>query len=158
MRAEPPDPYYPTPPVFSDTQSSCSSTLQRIFAHRQRFAMSFVHLVMKSITLDWWHPTKLGGQLQLQSVPACPQSQQLFLWSESIFRSLRFIPSGHKTPLFQSKACTSQVTNSPYRIFYNVYKPNIPFKKSAPGKPDFQVVVSSTFALLHYDTCFNLHG
>lgn len=53
---------------------------------------------------------------------------------------MRFIPAGHKTHLFQSRA-TSHAPDSPYRIFYNVYKPNTPFKKSAPGKPDFQVIV-----------------
>lgn len=63
MRVEPPDPYYPTPAAFSDTQPSCQLILRRIFAHIQRFALSFVCIVTRSITFDWWHPAKLGGRM-----------------------------------------------------------------------------------------------
>ena len=56
----------------------------------------------------------------------------------SLFRSLRFIPSGHGVPLRQSK---SAEVESPYQIFYNLYKPSTPFKKTAPPPPDFQIVV-----------------
>ncbi|THH30528.1 hypothetical protein EUX98_g3655 [Antrodiella citrinella] len=57
----------------------------------------------------------------------------------SMFKSLRVIPSGHSTPLQVSAPDTQQP--SIYDIFYNVYKPATPFKKTAPSKPDFQIVV-----------------
>ncbi len=56
-----------------------------------------------------------------------------------MFKSLRVIPSGHSTPLQVSAPDTQK--SSPYDIFYNVYKPATPFKKTAPSKPDFQIVV-----------------
>ena len=31
--------------------------------------------------------------------------------------------------------------DSPYRVFYNIYKPMTAFKKSSPPPPDYQVVV-----------------
>ncbi|KAF8694689.1 hypothetical protein AX14_001939 [Amanita brunnescens Koide BX004] len=129
MRTEPLDPFYPTPPVLSDTQQLAPSVSQRIFARIRRLVSCFVRLLTRNSIFDWWHPIKLGGWLSHNNN------------HKYIFESLRFIPAGHKTPLFQSKARTTHATDSPYRIFYNVYKPNTPFKKSAPGKPDFQVVV-----------------
>ena len=51
--------------------------------------------------------------------------------------------AGHGILLHQpdpEKRREAQIT-SPYKIFYNLYKPNTPFKKSAPPPPDFQIVV-----------------
>ncbi|KAF8887144.1 tRNA-splicing endonuclease subunit sen54 N-term-domain-containing protein, partial [Infundibulicybe gibba] len=62
----------------------------------------------------------------------------------ALFRSLRFIPAGHHLHL---QSCNTKKQEevrrqtSPYQIFYNIYKPSTPFKKSAPPAPDFQVVV-----------------
>jgi tRNA-splicing endonuclease subunit Sen54 len=47
--------------------------------------------------------------------------------------------AGHNVPLKLSKATSKN--SSPYQIFFNLYKPSTPFKKSAPPPPDFQVVV-----------------
>ncbi|KAK7690178.1 hypothetical protein QCA50_006829 [Cerrena zonata] len=57
----------------------------------------------------------------------------------SVFKSLRVIPSGHSTPLNEKKILTQPP--SPYEIFFNVYKPATPFKKTAPPAPDFSIVV-----------------
>jgi len=32
-------------------------------------------------------------------------------------------------------------SSSPFEIFFNLYKPSTPFRKTAPGPPDFSVVV-----------------
>jgi len=58
------------------------------------------------------------------------------LFAAFIFKSLRFIPTGHGIPLLSQKP-----TSSPYKIFFNLYKPSTPFRKSAPPPPDFSVVV-----------------
>ncbi|KAH8104779.1 tRNA-splicing endonuclease subunit sen54 N-term-domain-containing protein [Cristinia sonorae] len=57
----------------------------------------------------------------------------------AIFNSLRLLPCGHTAPLQILRP--SHETPSPYEIFFNVYKPSTPFKKTSPPKPDFQVVV-----------------
>ncbi|KAF8628795.1 hypothetical protein AX15_003711 [Amanita polypyramis BW_CC] len=127
-RAEPPDPYYPVPsPVVTPQKLSPPSVLQRLWSllsHVARFVTG------RRVFRDWWHPVKLSRWLS--------HSKNY----QFIFRSLRFIiPSGHKTPLHQSQVHKDRIADTPYKIFYNVYKPNTPFKKTAPGKPDFQVVV-----------------
>jgi len=55
------------------------------------------------------------------------------------FKSLRFLPSGHAVPLRTTQI--QEVETSPYKIFFNLYKPSTPFRKSAPGAPDFSLVV-----------------
>ena len=57
----------------------------------------------------------------------------------SLFKSLRFLLSGYDVPLHIHRAPDAPA--SPYQIFYNLYKPSTPFKKTAPPPPDFQVVV-----------------
>ena len=47
--------------------------------------------------------------------------------------------AGHNVPLKLTKVASKD--SSPYQIFFNLYKPATPFKKSAPPPPDFQVVV-----------------
>ncbi|KAG6334811.1 hypothetical protein ID866_4283 [Astraeus odoratus] len=72
-----------------------------------------------------------------------------------VFRALRFLPCGHTTPLHKSSLPSSKTTqtqalsflpvprseNSPYTVFFHVYKPSTPFRKTAPPPPDFYVVV-----------------
>ncbi len=62
------------------------------------------------------------------------------LSTASLFRSLRFIPAGHGVPPLGPSKLTLR-SESPYHIFYNVYKPSTPFKKSSPPPPDFHLVV-----------------
>ena len=60
-----------------------------------------------------------------------------------IYHSLRFIPNGHDIALRPSNPNQRQKDKdaSPYRVFYNIYKPMTAFKKSSPPPPDYQVVV-----------------
>ncbi|TFY68739.1 hypothetical protein EVJ58_g839 [Rhodofomes roseus] len=55
------------------------------------------------------------------------------------YQSLRFLPGGHNAPLHVQARPRAPV--SPYQIFYNVYKPSTPFKKTAPPPPEYSVVV-----------------
>jgi hypothetical protein len=61
----------------------------------------------------------------------------------SIFSTLRFLPSGHSVPLQPraQKSPTDASQSSPYEIFYHLYKPNTPYRKTAPPPPDFSIVV-----------------
>jgi tRNA-splicing endonuclease subunit Sen54 len=56
----------------------------------------------------------------------------------SLFQALRGVaaPAGHNAPLNHASD-----TESPYKVFFNLYKPPTPFKKTAPPEPDFEVVV-----------------
>lgn len=58
----------------------------------------------------------------------------------SIFQALRFIPHGHGIPL-KVKPSSPLVGESSYVHFFNVYKPNTPYKKTNPPVPDFAVSV-----------------
>ncbi|KIO32220.1 hypothetical protein M407DRAFT_18791 [Tulasnella calospora MUT 4182] len=54
-----------------------------------------------------------------------------------LFESLRIIPRGHRSPLHIHRPTTPTI----YTPFYNIYKPSTPFKKTAPPKPDYNIVV-----------------
>ena len=51
------------------------------------------------------------------------------------------MPAGHAIPLESSESTSKAKVSSPYRIFFNIYKPSTAFKKSAPPPPDFHLVV-----------------
>ncbi|KAH9037150.1 tRNA-splicing endonuclease subunit sen54 N-term-domain-containing protein [Lactarius hengduanensis] len=57
----------------------------------------------------------------------------------SIFKTLRLFSSGHAVPL--PSRTRSGDTPSHYEIFYHLYKPNTPYRKTAPPRPDFSIVV-----------------
>ncbi|KAH9924698.1 uncharacterized protein BXZ73DRAFT_103539 [Epithele typhae] len=75
----------------------------------------------------WWRP--LGSVSWLHHGLA----------HNTLFKSMRFFPSGSSAPLHVKKPADS--LSSPYQIFFNLYKPSTPFKKTAPPQPDFSVVV-----------------
>ncbi|KAK7207268.1 tRNA-splicing endonuclease subunit sen54 N-term-domain-containing protein [Myxozyma melibiosi] len=55
----------------------------------------------------------------------------------SIYRKLQIIPyESHKN--YTPPVAKTEV---PFRVTYNIWKPRPSFKKSAPGEPDFQIVV-----------------
>lgn len=91
---------------------------------------------------NWWKPLRLSRWLHHNHglstfyVQLNPIHVPL---SASIYRFLRFLPSGHSVPLYPS--APTLPPSSPYRIFFNVYKPSTPFKKTAPPLPDFQIIV-----------------
>ncbi|TFK52170.1 hypothetical protein OE88DRAFT_1657269 [Heliocybe sulcata] len=127
-RAEPPSPSYPVPPPLTvGKDSSRTSLLQRFFALWSKAVKKFVGLFCPRI--DWWKPFRLYHHTGYPS----------------LFKSLRFIPSGHTTPLLPPPA-TIKILNpapprSPYHIFYHLYKPSTSFRKTAPPNPDFYIVV-----------------
>ncbi|KAF7422970.1 tRNA-splicing endonuclease subunit sen54 [Pleurotus ostreatus] len=115
-RATPPSPFYPvTPP------SSTSSTPLR---HQSLFSRFTFHLTKLFSRFNWWRPLCINPWLRQH------------MSYEFIYKSLRFIPSGHNAPLH-----VKHTSASPYKIFYHLYKPSTPFKKTSPPPPDFSVVV-----------------
>ncbi|KZP23306.1 hypothetical protein FIBSPDRAFT_930627 [Athelia psychrophila] len=123
-RTDPPTSSYPSAQPFASVTPP-TSLLQRLFSWipscmariRQLFSRRF----------DWWKPLRIGGFFH--------HNQNM----NSVFKSLRFIPSGHSVALQPSKNLAAQA--SPYKIFYNLYKPSTPFRKTAPGPPDFSLVI-----------------
>ncbi|KAI0344383.1 hypothetical protein BDW22DRAFT_1354394 [Trametopsis cervina] len=123
-RTVPPSDAYPAAAPFPVTaalrQKSLWNTLWGIMT--RPFAR-LAQILFRSF--DWWRPTHFN--LWLPHTLTYP----------SIFRSLRFLQSGPSAPLHISPPSPT----SPYKIFYNLYRPSTPFKKSAPPAPDFSVVV-----------------
>ncbi|PCH39798.1 hypothetical protein WOLCODRAFT_66993 [Wolfiporia cocos MD-104 SS10] len=122
-RAKPPTPEYPSPPALSTGRERPTS----VFARIRTLLLAFwrlLHLIPRK--LDWWRPLRRCGWLNHMD-------------NRSIFSSLRFLPSGHDVPLHVKGIPGSLL--SPYEIFFNLYKPSTPFKKTAPPPPDFSVVV-----------------
>ncbi|EMD40128.1 hypothetical protein CERSUDRAFT_63612 [Gelatoporia subvermispora B] len=120
-RAKPPTPEYPVPIPYSSTIS-----LQTIF----RAIFRAIATRLRSFILgplDWWRPIKFSRWLHHN------------MDYSSLSRSLRLLPSGHDVPLQIKKR--PNTPPSCYDIFYNLYKPSTPFKKTAPPPPDFSVVV-----------------
>ncbi|KAH7915474.1 tRNA-splicing endonuclease subunit sen54 N-term-domain-containing protein [Hygrophoropsis aurantiaca] len=138
-RAEPPTPSYPIP-----APRITKHIKRSIFQQISCLLWCTVSRVSRSwgAAFDWWHPIQLGGW-------SCHN-----ITHAAVFKLLRFIPSGHsvilRPPPFTSDSATPV---SPYKIFYNLYKPSTPFKKSAPPSPDFSIVVidarTTTLPLLH---------
>ena len=58
----------------------------------------------------------------------------------SVFQALRFIPHGHGPPP-KAKPPSPTTEESPYAHFFNVYKPNTPYKKTDPPVPDYAISV-----------------
>ncbi|EPQ51094.1 hypothetical protein GLOTRDRAFT_141228 [Gloeophyllum trabeum ATCC 11539] len=123
-RAEPPSPSYPVPPPLqSSTPRSVLNTLQSIWSGVCRRLRALI-----GGSIDWWRPLYLDGWLyHYTNYP-------------SLFKSMRFIHSGHSTPLHLTSKPAS-APRSPYHIFYHLYKPSTPFRKTSPPPPDFYVVV-----------------
>ena len=133
-RTQPPTPYYPTPSstnsntISKTPSSSILAALHSLFGICGRLVQTLFSPIFGS--RNWWHPV---------SFSYFGKSDKSYAW---ISRSLRFMPSGHSVPLSQVKRQEQkQGKPSPYTLFYNIYKPSTPFKKSTPGPPDFQMVV-----------------
>ncbi|KAM5535011.1 hypothetical protein V8D89_011384 [Ganoderma adspersum] len=124
-RARPPSPDYPLPPPFPVTAHPSGSVFSRLFSAVSSFISKLLSTFVTS--RDWWRPIRLRSWLHHG------------LNYASLFRSLRFLPAGHDIPLHMQQIQDTRA--SPYQIFYNLYKPSTPFKKTAPPLPDFQVVI-----------------
>ncbi|KAF5368371.1 hypothetical protein D9758_002466 [Tetrapyrgos nigripes] len=142
-RTDPPDEHYPrAAPYPSPTMSavpplpgsSSTSTTRSIFSR----ILDRIYSLFRPF--NWWKPLRISRWLHKDKNYG------------HIFRSLRFIPSGFGVPLFSPLCASTEVNHSkgtsdprlkdsPYKPFYNLYKPPTPYKKSAPPPPDYQVVV-----------------
>ncbi|RDB14797.1 putative tRNA-splicing endonuclease subunit sen54 [Hypsizygus marmoreus] len=130
-RTNPPSSYYPTPPPWpTATQPKKRLTIfQRILSIFPLWTSRLRRLLAGGF--DWWRPLRISRWLHHDKNYG------------SLFRSLRFMSAGHNVPLHHpnpEKRLEKQ-KSSPYQIFYNLYKPSTPFKRSAPPLPDFQIVV-----------------
>ncbi|KZT65818.1 hypothetical protein DAEQUDRAFT_730993 [Daedalea quercina L-15889] len=121
-RTKPPNPEYPVPSLIEPPKKrrvlSCFGRVLQLVQWPLQLLLGLVS------RFDWWRPIRLS----------CLQISD----TRSLFRSLRFLPGGHDVPLHVK---VSPRVTSPYEIFYNVYKPSTPFKKTAPPPPDYSVVV-----------------
>ncbi|KAL5482833.1 SEN54 [Sanghuangporus weigelae] len=125
-RARPPDPYYSTAPRYSPIafRNSHSGVLAQIAStilcpFRLLFASN-------SGRIDWWRPLRSG-------------LMHRFLSYSSIFSALRFIPSAYSRPRLGMLEGPAQ--SSPYEVFFHLYKPTTPYRKTAPSPPDYSVIV-----------------
>ncbi|TRM61122.1 tRNA-splicing endonuclease subunit sen54 N-term-domain-containing protein [Schizophyllum amplum] len=126
-RAHAPDENYPmpTPPKLSSRAAG-----RGLFGMLGSGISRFLAFLWQR-PFDWWNPLsinrwvgRIGGYAH-------------------VYRSLRFIPSGHDIQLrpADSEKRERNKQASPYRVFFNIYKPMTAFKKSSPPPPDYQVVV-----------------
>ncbi|KAI6044854.1 tRNA-splicing endonuclease subunit sen54 N-term-domain-containing protein [Pisolithus marmoratus] len=132
-RAKPPSDF-PVAPSHSPRQPATrpASVWQRIATSFSNFARKVLSVVGLVFHRSPWRPLGLRG---IKS-------------NGDLLKSLRFLPCGHSTPLFNCskpqhyhQAIPTPPSSSPYNVFFHVYKPSTPFRKTAPPPPDFYVVV-----------------
>ncbi|KAI9443121.1 tRNA-splicing endonuclease subunit sen54 N-term-domain-containing protein [Lactarius indigo] len=126
-RARPPSPAYPTPTAQAVSQHPTTASIFRrvLAALCSPIRRLWSWFVQPSKT--WWRP--LVHRRWLRHNMDYP----------SIFKTLRFLSSGHAVPLL-SHALSSDPPST-YEIFYHLYKPNTSYRKTAPPQPDFSIVV-----------------
>ncbi|KAG2147403.1 tRNA-splicing endonuclease subunit sen54 N-term-domain-containing protein [Suillus bovinus] len=124
-RTDPPSPGYPVPPPRprSEAPPSICRTLLSIFS---LFTTSILRFWRGPSS--WWRPLRISRWIHHDKSYG------------KVFKSLRVIPAGHSVAPYSSRT-TPVAPSSPYKIFYNMYKPSTNFRKSAPPQPDFQIVV-----------------
>ncbi|KZT28387.1 hypothetical protein NEOLEDRAFT_1087445 [Neolentinus lepideus HHB14362 ss-1] len=122
-RAEAPSLSYPVHPPLTKVKFQKSFS-QTFFTLWSAVVRKFFRLFSG---INWWKPFRIHHYTNYSS----------------LFESLRFVPSGHTTPLQvrTTRNLDSSSPRSPYHIFYHLYKPSTPFRKTAPPNPDFYVVV-----------------
>ncbi|OCH90889.1 hypothetical protein OBBRIDRAFT_834612 [Obba rivulosa] len=124
-RAKPPTSEYPVPTPYPSAASPSTTIFARLRNLFRSFVFGLRNLLLGSF--DWRRPIKFSRWLHHN------------MDYTSLSKSLRFLPSGHDVPLHIKTK--SGAPPSPYEIFYHLYKPSTPFKKTAPPPPDFSVVV-----------------
>lgn len=142
MRAEAPTLEYPVAPPVSVTPHTMTRRLTGLFSCLVSKVISFTRLFYR---IDWWRRLQIHQQKTTRT-SFCTLMSLLNLASrrlEDIFKALRFIPCGHTVPLYRpAEASSSKLSApSPYKVFFHVYKPSTPFRKTAPPAPDFHIVV-----------------
>ncbi|KAJ3777072.1 tRNA-splicing endonuclease subunit sen54 N-term-domain-containing protein [Lentinula raphanica] len=128
-RTKPPSIFYPTAAPYPPSSTASFSPLSivgRISALFSSWISKISFLFLRN-TFNWWRPLQFSNWFKKDKNYAF------------IFRSLRFIPSGNKVPIYIPPE--TKLPLSPYEPFFNLYKPPTPFRKSAPPPPDYQMVV-----------------
>ncbi|KLO14783.1 hypothetical protein SCHPADRAFT_825698 [Schizopora paradoxa] len=123
-RAQPPSEFYPKAQK-SDLFLKAKTTplISRLF----HFVTRPLHSLFSS-TLDWWKPLPLTGFFR-----------RFTTTYSSMFARLRLFKLGFSLPLHRSPQ--QDEPDTPYKVFYNLYKPGVAFAKTNPRPPDFQIVV-----------------
>jgi tRNA-splicing endonuclease subunit Sen54 len=144
-RANPPDIYYPIPPTVSISTPAYS--IWEYIKSRLRTWMSRVLVG----GFNWWKPVRISRWLHHDKnyggFAILLDGHDLKYTLGSLFKRIRFMTAGHSVPLKLLNGASKN--SSPYQIFFNLYKPSTPFKKSAPPPPDFQVVVIKLVVFLY---------
>ncbi|KAI5997002.1 tRNA-splicing endonuclease subunit sen54 N-term-domain-containing protein [Pisolithus albus] len=106
----------------------------------QRILKSFSYLFSKVLNVVGWafHPSP-WRPLRFRSIKS----------NGDIFKALRIIRCGNSAALYKYRGATpvspthSTVASSasPYSVFFHVYKPSTPFRKTSPPPPDFYLVI-----------------
>lgn len=126
-RARPPSPAYPVPAAQAlSQQPTTASIFRRVLAALCSPIRGLSNWFVQP-SKTWWRP--LVHRRWFHHNMDYP----------SIFKTLRFLSSGHAVPL--PSRTRSGDTPSHYEIFYHLYKPNTPYRKTAPPRPDFSIVV-----------------
>ncbi|KAH7885521.1 tRNA-splicing endonuclease subunit sen54 N-term-domain-containing protein [Phlebopus sp. FC_14] len=140
MRAEPPTADYPVAPPLPLSSPRSQLDGRTIWERLKEFFLRFVSDVLNIITVSirktnsWWNPLRLDR----------------FKSHAEVFRVMRIIPYGHSVPLHPPQGSMSKrsispssptTPPSPYKVFFHVYKPSTPFRKTSPPPPDFYVVI-----------------
>ncbi|KAL4073282.1 tRNA-splicing endonuclease subunit sen54 N-term-domain-containing protein [Scleroderma yunnanense] len=131
-RAKPPSSEYPTAPPLPRPVTKVPAVWKRIAKLLSCCVSNVLNVIGFALQRSPWKPVDLRG---LKS-------------SGDIFAALRFLRCGHAASLYESPVPKDTATQphttseqSPYTVFFHVYKPSTPFRKTAPPAPDFYVVV-----------------
>ncbi|KAI0826935.1 tRNA-splicing endonuclease subunit sen54 N-term-domain-containing protein [Trametes gibbosa] len=124
-RARPPSLDYPIPSPYPKPARARTSVLGKLYESLSTVLARVARIFTNG--LGWWRPIRSSRWLHHN------------MSNLSLYKSLRFLPSGHSTPLHIQP--TPDAPPSSYQIFYHLYKPSTPFKKTAPPPPDFSIVV-----------------
>jgi len=124
MRAEPPTPEYPVALTASLPATQPQPVSRRLTGFFSCIVSKVISVARLFHRVDWWKRLQLHRQK-----------------TTHIFNALRFIPCGHTLPLYRPELSPKLCAPSPYKIFFHVYKPSTPFRKTAPPAPDFHIVI-----------------
>ena len=143
-RVKQPTPSYPIPPPYPSPISAVQRrSLMEVVLHPLKFLL-FRIAALLTPAFNWWSPIGisplLGINMNHRKSNMPPDWTALTTLTGSIFQALRFIPHGHGMPL-KVKSPSPLAGESPYVHFFNVYKPNTPYKKTNPPVPDFAISV-----------------
>lgn len=139
-RADPPTSEYPVSKQHTRDQPNNSSGRWLSLAGMllESPFKSLTNLLSRK-TIDWWRPLLFSS---LSSFT--PSISDLFIFdcqcltpmTDGLYRGIRQI-----LPRLHSLQPSVPSPEAPYKVFFNVYKPITPFRKTTPPQPDYQVAV-----------------